>query len=58
MVTILTSCLEIEGQGGHRCVACQNFEEAVQQNAIRVRNKKIGYTGKLYKYTNKVYMSA
>jgi hypothetical protein len=58
MVTILTSCLEREGQGGHRCIACQNFEEAVQQNANRVRNKKRGDTVKLYKCTNKVYMAA
>jgi hypothetical protein len=58
METILTSCLEIEGQGGHRCIACQNFEEAVQQNASRVRNKKRGDTGKLSKCTNKVYMAA
>jgi hypothetical protein len=47
MGTILTSCLEREGQGGHHCIACHNFEEAVQQNASRVRNKKRGDTGKL-----------
>jgi hypothetical protein len=58
MATILTSCLEREGQGGHRCIACQNFEEAVQQNASRVINKKRGDTGKLYKCTNKFYMAA
>jgi hypothetical protein len=58
MATILTSCLEREGQGGHRYVACHNFEEAFQQNASRVRNKKREETGKLYKCTNKVYMAA
>jgi hypothetical protein len=57
MATNLTSCLEREGQGGHRCIACQNFEEAVQQNSSRVRNKKRGDTGKLYKCTNKVYVA-
>jgi hypothetical protein len=58
MATILTSCLEREGQGGHRCIACRIFEEAVQQNASRVRNKKRGDTGKLYKCTKKIYMAA
>jgi hypothetical protein len=58
MATILTSCLEREGQGGHRCIVCQNFEEAVQQNASRVRNKNRGDTGKLYKCTKKIYMTA
>jgi TolA-binding protein len=58
MAKILTSCLEREGQGGHRCIACQDFEEAVQQNASRVRKKKRGDTGKLYKFTNKVYITA
>jgi hypothetical protein len=58
MATILTSCLEREGRGDHRCIACQKFEEAVQKNASRVRNKNIGDTGKLYKCTKKVYMSA
>jgi hypothetical protein len=58
MAKILTSCLEREGQGGHCCIACQNFEEAVKQNASRVKNKNRGDTGKLYKCTNKFYMAA
>jgi hypothetical protein len=58
MATILTTCLEREGQGGYRCIACQNVEEAVQQNASRVRNKNREDTGKLYKCTNKLYMAS
>jgi hypothetical protein len=53
-MTILTSCLEREVQGGHRCAGCKKFEEAVQQNASRVRNKNRGDMGKLYRCTNKV----
>jgi hypothetical protein len=58
MAIILTSYLEREGQGGHHCMSCQNFEEALKQNSSRAINKKRGDTGKLYKFTNTVYMAS
>jgi hypothetical protein len=50
---IIFSCLEREGVGGHRCPECKKFEDDVEQNVSKIREKKRGDLGKLYRCSEK-----
>jgi hypothetical protein len=50
---ILCSCLEREGIRGHRCQECKKFEDDVDKNVSKIREKKRGNLGKRYRCSNK-----
>jgi hypothetical protein len=50
---IMCSCLERECIGGHRCPECKNFEDDVEQNVSKIREKKRGDLGKRYRCSEK-----
>jgi hypothetical protein len=50
---IICSCLEREGVGGHRCPECKKFEDDVEQNVSKIKEKKRGDLGKLYRCSEK-----
>jgi hypothetical protein len=50
---IICSCLEREGVGGHRYPECKKFEDDVEQNVSKIREKKRGDLGKRYRCSEK-----
>jgi hypothetical protein len=50
---IVCSCLKREGIGGHRCPECKNFEDDVEKNVSKIREKKRGDLGKRYRCSEK-----
>jgi hypothetical protein len=52
-MSVLCSCLERKGIGGYRCQECKKFQDEVEQNVSKIREKKRGDLGKLYRWSNK-----